>query len=62
MSKQDVNHPNDLAQDEAIARPFARVAARELSLAEIAAISGGKGDSTHATGPNGDDPGDPDLL
>ncbi|QWP78248.1 hypothetical protein J5226_07600 [Lysobacter sp. K5869] len=53
----DVNQPqND------IARPLARIAARELSVEEIAAISGGKGDTTHATGPNGDDPGDPDLL
>ncbi|MGH8080048.1 MAG: hypothetical protein ACREP7_05695 [Lysobacter sp.] len=57
MSKQDVNLP----QNDTV-RPLARVAARELSLEEIAAISGGKGDTTHATGPNGDDPGDPDLL
>jgi len=57
MSKHDVNQPqNDLA------RPLARVAARELTAEEIAAISGGKGDTTHATGPNGDDPGDPDLV
>ncbi|MGO4263407.1 hypothetical protein [Lysobacter sp. TAB13] len=56
MSKQEVQ-----AQNEAV-RPLARVAARELSLEEIAAISGGKGDTTHATGPGGDDPGDPDLL
>ncbi|MGN7920072.1 MULTISPECIES: hypothetical protein [Lysobacter] len=61
MSKQDVYSNNALPQDEA-ARPLARIAARELSLDEIAAISGGKGDSTHATGPNGDDPGDPDFL
>ncbi|MEH6421807.1 hypothetical protein [Pseudomonas sp. CGJS7] len=57
MSKQDVKQP----QNDTV-RPLARVAARELSLQEIAAISGGKGDTTHATGPNGDDPGDPDLL
>ena len=57
MSKQDVKQP----QNDTV-RPLARVAARELSLEEIAAISGGKGDTTHATGPNGDDPGDPDLL
>lgn len=57
MSKHDVNQPrNDLA------RPLARIAARELTAEEIAAISGGKGDTTHATGPNGDDPGDPDLV
>ncbi|WP_206409639.1 hypothetical protein [Lysobacter enzymogenes] len=57
MSKHDVNQPqNDLA------RPLARIAARELTVEEIAAISGGKGDTTHATGPNGDDPGDPDLV
>lgn len=56
MSKQDVTQQNETV------RPLARVAARELSLEEIAAISGGKGDTTHATGPGGDDPGDPDLL
>ena len=54
MSKQDVNRNNEAV------RPLARVAARELSLEEVAVISGGKGDTTHATGPNGDDPGDPD--
>ena len=57
MSKQDANLP----QNET-ARPLARIAARELSLDEIAAISGGKGDTTHATGPNGEDPGHPDLV
>lgn len=57
MSKQDANLPQDVS-----ARPLARVAARELSPEEIAAISGGKGDTTHATGPNGDDPGDPGWL
>lgn len=57
MSKHDVNQP----QNE-VARPLARIAARELTVEEIAAISGGKGDTTHATGPNGDDPGDPDLV
>lgn len=45
-------------------RPFARVAARELSQEEINAIAGGVrpiggGEHTHATGANGDDPGDP---
>lgn len=48
-------------------RPFARVAARELSREEVDVIAGGVisggggrgGEHTHATGPNGDDPGDP---
>lgn len=52
---------NTNRQDEI--RPFARVAARELSQEEIAIIAGGDlkkgGVHTHATGANGDDPGDP---
>lgn len=42
-------------------RPFGRMTARELSPEEIAEVSGGKPDTTHATGPNGDDPGDPGV-
>lgn len=49
-------------------RPFARVAARELSREEIDVIAGGViiggrgGEHTHATGANGDDPGDPGIY
>lgn len=48
-------------------RPFARVAARELSPEEVDTIAGGiigggRGEHTHATGFNGDDPGDPGDL
>ncbi|WP_242107013.1 hypothetical protein [Luteimonas aquatica] len=43
-------------------RPLARNVARELTPAEIAAIAGGRPDTTHATGPNGDDPADPGQL
>lgn len=48
-------------------RPFARVAAREMSPEEVDTIAGGLrpiggGHHTHATGANGDDPGDPGDL
>jgi hypothetical protein len=43
------------------ARPLGRVAARELSTEDLAALRGGVINTTHATGPNGDDPSDPDL-
>ena len=46
--------------DQEQARPLARDIARELSPAEIEEISGGKAYRTRATGPNGDDPSDPD--
>jgi hypothetical protein len=53
---QNTNRQDDV-------RPFARIAARELSQEEVATIAGGGlkkgGDHTHATGANGDDPGDP---
>lgn len=47
---------------KAPARPFARVAARELTQTEMEAIAGGRPSSTNATGPNGDDPADPGTL
>jgi len=43
-------------------RPLARNVARELTPAEIEAIAGGRPATTHATGPNGDDPADPGDL
>ncbi len=46
------------SQDSTI-RPIARTVARELSPQEIEKIAGGKPTTTNATGPNGDDPGDP---
>ncbi|WP_167285053.1 hypothetical protein [Marilutibacter alkalisoli] len=49
------------AHDTDTARPFARQVARELTAAEIEAVAGGKPDTTHATGPNGDDPADPGI-
>lgn len=52
MSHQDAQH----------VRPIARLAARELTEEEVAAVAGGKPDHTHATGPNGDDPGDPGVV
>lgn len=48
----------DKSQDSTV-RPIARNVARELSQQEIEKISGGRPSTTHATGPNGDDPGDP---
>lgn len=54
-------HPESVGATKDATRPFARVAARELTQAEIDAIAGGKGDHTHATGPNGDDPSDPGI-
>ena len=48
----------DKSQDST-ARPIARTVARELSPQEIEKIAGGKPTTTHATGPNGDDPADP---
>lgn len=48
----------DKSQDS-IVRPIARNVARELSQQEIEKISGGRPTTTNATGPNGDDPGDP---
>jgi len=56
MSHDSANHP---AQDKV--RPVGRIAARELSAEEVA-IAGGVANTTHATGPNGDDPSDPDLA
>lgn len=56
MSKQDTQ---ELTQEQTI-RPLGRELARELSFEEASLISGGRiGNTTHATGPNGDDPGDP---
>ena len=53
MSKFD-----DKSQDTV--RPLARSVARELSPQEIEKIAGGRIPiTTHATGPNGDDPADP---
>lgn len=52
---------HDQAQSSDV-RPLARTAARELSDAEIAVISGGIPKHTHATGINGDDPGDPPVY
>ena len=40
-------------------RPLARNVARELTPAEIENVAGGRPYTTHATGPNGDDPADP---
>jgi hypothetical protein len=48
----------DKPQDSTI-RPIARTVARELSPQEIEKIAGGRPTTTHATGPNGDDPSDP---
>jgi hypothetical protein len=48
----------DKSQDSTI-RPIARTVARELSPQEIEKIAGGRPITTNATGPNGDDPGDP---
>ena len=48
----------DKSQDSTV-RPIARTVARELSPQEIEKIAGGKPTTTHATGPNGDDPADP---
>jgi hypothetical protein len=59
MKKQDVSAHEDLVQAD-IARPLARMAARELSQADMAAVAGAMGNATRATGPNGDDPSDPD--
>jgi hypothetical protein len=42
------------------ARPLGRLAARELSPQDLAAVRGGVINTTHATGPHGDDPSDPD--
>jgi len=48
----------DQSQDRA--RPLGRTVARELSPQEIEKIAGGRIPiTTHATGPNGDDPADP---
>lgn len=56
MSKHDTQ---EHAQEQVI-RPLARELARELTAEETALISGGRiGNTTHATGPGGDDPGDP---
>ncbi|MCD9027613.1 hypothetical protein LDO26_05250 [Luteimonas sp. BDR2-5] len=52
-------HQEHVEQNTTEARPFARVAARELTEREIEAISGGRPHTTNATGPNGDDPSDP---
>ncbi|MDN5783037.1 MAG: hypothetical protein L0H23_13615, partial [Luteimonas sp.] len=49
-------------QEDTLERPLARIAARELSAEEIAAVAGGRPDTTHATGPRGDDPADPGVL
>lgn len=48
----------DKSQDSTV-RPIARTVARELSPQEIEKIAGGRPTTTHATGPNGDDPADP---
>lgn len=54
MSKFD-EQPEDVA-----IRPIARSLARELTAEETEMVTGGKIPAhTHATGPNGDDPGDP---
>ena len=52
---------HDIPQDETV-RPLARNLARELTPEEVAQIAGGRGDTTHATGPNGDDPSDPGIF
>ena len=43
------------------ARPLARVVSRELTREEIELVAGGRRPPNHtdATGPGGDDPGDP---
>jgi len=47
-------------QSRDVARPLGRTVARELSPQEIEKIAGGRIPiTTHATGPNGDDPADP---
>ncbi|HTE53217.1 MAG TPA: hypothetical protein VK698_20325 [Kofleriaceae bacterium] len=51
---------NDTSGKRAPARPLGRVAARELSTDDLAAVRGGVQNTTHATGPHGDDPSDPD--
>ncbi len=48
----------DKSQDSTI-RPIARTVARELSPQEIEKIAGGRPTISNATGPNGEDPGDP---
>jgi hypothetical protein len=54
MSKFD-EQPGDVA-----IRPIARSFARELTREEVEMVAGGRIPThTHATGPNGDDPGDP---
>lgn len=58
MNPYDIDSDKKLSQG---ARPLARIAARELSNDEIAAAAG-RCDTTHATGPNGDDPSDPDWA
>ena len=57
MKTSDVTRQLNLSEG---ARPLGRIAARELSPEELAAAAGGLCDTTHATGPNGDDPSDPD--
>jgi len=47
------------SHEDALERPLARIAARELSAEEIAAVTGGRPVTTNATGPRGDDPADP---
>jgi len=57
MNPYDAGSEKNLSQDGA--RPLARITARELTRDEIAAAAG-RTDTTTATGPNGDDPSDPD--
>ncbi|MBP6750776.1 MAG: hypothetical protein KA144_14155 [Xanthomonadaceae bacterium] len=46
--------------EDSTVRPLARNVARELTPQEVEKIAGGRIPyHTHATGPNGDDPGDP---
>lgn len=58
MSKQENGNKKTPSRP---ARPLGRVAARELTAEDLAAVRGGVINTTHATGPNGDDPSDPDT-
>jgi len=58
MKTSDVSSQSNLSREGA--RPLGRIAARELTPEELAGAAGGLCDTTHATGPNGDDPSDPD--
>lgn len=59
--EDDILNNHDKPNDQA--RPFARVAARELTRDELETVAGGRPppNHTHATGANGDDPADPGV-